>query len=89
MMVWHPIYECDKFLVKGTELSQALCGPNKRYALIEVRCYDKDNHADRFYRIRDAATVSDEDVKSGKRPKIVFETEHYNAALKYISDNLH
>lgn len=86
---WRACYKPHEFLIKGTELSQALCGQNKRYALIEVRCYNKDGHADRFFRIRDAATVSDENIKNGKRPQIVFETFDYDAAIKYIEDNPH
>jgi hypothetical protein len=60
-----------KFWVRGTELNNALCGPQSRYQICEIRVYDKDRNADRAYTVRDAATVTDEEVKQGIRPKIV------------------
>ena len=88
MLKWHSLnYKPQDYFVKGTELTQALAGSNKRYALIEVRCYDKDCNAELLYRVRDAATVSDEQVKAGVRPKVVFESLDYDEALNYCKNN--
>jgi len=88
MLQWHSLkYKPEQFFVKGTELNQALAGANKRYALIEVRCYDKDRNPELLYRVRDAATVSDEQVLNGVRPKVVFESLNYDEALNYCINN--
>jgi hypothetical protein len=74
-----------KFMVKGTELNQAIIpGYNSRYALVEVRTYDVDRQADRGYSIRDAATVSDQDIKDGKRPKQIKFFNHEDDAINFI-----
>lgn len=70
-----------KYMVKGTELHQALFGPRSRYALIEYRIYDKDGHSDIAYRVRDAELVPD-----GVRPKIIFDGSWEN--LKEFVKNL-
>ena len=76
MLHWHPLVTSydQKFLVKGTELSMAIVpGHRSRFAIIEVRCLDADGHSDRLYRIRDAETVTDDEVRMRVRPHIVFE----------------
>jgi hypothetical protein len=76
-----------KYMVKGTELNYMFAGVNSRYAIVEVRSYDKDRNADRSYIIRDAYTVSDEDIKNGVRPKIVARFDFEDDALKYCQNN--
>ena len=74
----------SRFMIKGTELSSALCGPHRRFALIEVRCYDVDGFADRRYRLRDATLVTLEEVRNGRRPPIVWEGATYEEAMLAI-----
>jgi hypothetical protein len=74
-----------RYTVKGHELNQAVCGQNSRFALIEVRSLDKDRHLDLVYRVRDAHTVSDDDIKAGKRPQVVFENYDIDAAINFIN----
>lgn len=87
--MWKPITPSNspKFMVKGTELNYMLAGANSRYAIVEVRSYNKDRNADRNYIIRDAHTVSDEDIKNGIRPKIVARFEFEDDALDYCKKN--
>jgi hypothetical protein len=86
-MNWKPITPSNspKFLVKGTELNQAIVpGFNSRYALVEVRTYDLDGHADRGYSVRDAATVSDAEVREGKKPKQIAFFNFEDDAIKFV-----
>lgn len=76
-----------KFMVKGTELNYMLAGKNNRYAIVEVRSYDKDRMPDRVYAIRDAHTVSDEDIKNGVRPKVVAVFEFEDDALNFCKNS--
>lgn len=76
-----------KFMVKGTELNYMLAGVNSRFAIVEVRSYDKNRMPDRVYVIRDAHTVSDEDIKNGVRPKVVAVFEFENDALNFCKNN--
>jgi hypothetical protein len=77
----------SRFMVKGTELSRAIIpGFNSRFMLYDVRCYvwcdaSQRNEADRTYCIRDAATVSDEQVRDGVRPAIVWRGESEEEAI--------
>lgn len=68
-------YPRDKFLVRGTELAVAVvAGTLSRFAVYEVRTLCGPSAAmqyDRAYMVRDAATVSDEAVRAGQRPKVV------------------
>ena len=75
-----------KFLVKGTELSFAICGPLSRFAVYEVRSYDAERNADRQYVIRDAETVSDADLKAGKRPAIVARFDGLDEVEQFLED---
>ena len=76
-----------KFMVKGTELNVALAGRNSRYQICEIRSYDKDGFADRIHYVRDAETVSDSDVREGRRPAIVYRCETLDEALKFCTEN--
>jgi hypothetical protein len=75
MLNWRPLVTSyDRgYMVKGTELSQAIVPDTlSRFAIVEVRTYDADRNSDVTFRIRDAATVTDEQVRNGERPAIVF-----------------
>ena len=90
MLFWRSLcgpYD-PKLLVKGTELSVALTGKNSRFAIYEVRSRDADGNADLTYRVRDAETVSDDDVKNGVRPKIVFRSDDLEDCLNFIRKNV-
>jgi hypothetical protein len=73
-------------LVRGTELESAIPeGFRSRFAVYSIRTVERDtaftfevvHQYDRRYVVRDAETVSDADVKDGKRPAIIaqFATE--------------
>lgn len=82
---WHIMidYRHPKFMVKGHELAQTLYGPSSRFAIVEVRAMMADRSMGTRYRVRDAQTVSDAEVKAGIRPKIVWEGESFDEAKAY------
>lgn len=77
-----------KFMVKGAVLARAFA-PNchLRFMLEEIRAYDTDGNADRSYRVRDAATVSDVQVREGKESLIVFRCATEAEALTFCATN--
>lgn len=77
--------QSPKFMVKGTELSNTLAGDRSRYQICEHRSYDSEGFADRQYYVRDAESVSDADVKAGKRPAIVGRFDDLDAAINFVS----
>jgi hypothetical protein len=83
--------QSDRFLVSGSELSVALVpGTLSRFQLCEIRTYDRGEafpHG-RRYAIRDAATVSDADVREGKRPAIVKWFADELAALEWCAEQI-
>jgi hypothetical protein len=60
-----------KFMVKGHELAVTLYGEASRFAVYEVRSLEADGYCGTRYRIRDAETVSDADVRAGKFAQVV------------------
>lgn len=65
-------YDPAKFLVKGTEIAQAIVpGSLSRFAIVETRSIGQDRMPALVYCLRDAATVSDAQVCAGERPHIV------------------
>jgi hypothetical protein len=73
-----------KFFVNGTELNTLLVpGTNSRYQLCEIRCRGADGFPDRRYAVRDAATVTDAQVREGKRSEIVAWFDHEDSALNF------
>jgi hypothetical protein len=74
-----------KFLVSGTELNNRIVpGTRSRYQLCEVRSYDREARThDRRYAVRDAATVTDADIREGKRPAIVAWFDFEDSALNF------
>lgn len=83
--------QSDKFMVRGTELSRAIVpGTLSRFQICEVRTY---NRIDVFpygreYLVRDAATVTDEQVREGKRPAVVSRHADELAALEWCAAQL-
>ena len=76
-------YEQSKFLVKGTELAQAIVPDTcSRFAVVEYRTRDADGFPSAAYRLRDAETVSDADIRAGKRPAIVGNFDSLDDAVK-------
>lgn len=82
--------QSDKFLVRGTEITNAIVpGTLSRFQICEIRTYDRGDpfpHG-RKYAIRDAATVSDAQVRDGKRPEIVHWAKDELAALEWCAEN--
>jgi hypothetical protein len=71
---WRSVpYDPRQFFAVGTEIAVAsVPGTLSRFAIYETRGYPRGNEpGDVFYTIRDASTVGDDDVRVGKRPKIV------------------
>lgn len=78
-------YAKDRFFVVGTELAVAFVpDTQKRFAVYETRALA--DHAGMpvfFYAVRDAETVSDDDIRDGKRPAIVARFDEPNAAAEW------
>ena len=90
------------YMIKGSELE---CikpdGFMSRFMIYAVRSYTRNPdwwpgsiteprlHADMRYRVRDADTVSDADVRAGKRPAIVGEFATFDEAMKHIEPFRH
>ena len=79
MLDWRTIRNSrdPKFMVKGHELESCIpSGFLSRFRIVSVRTYDVDRYADVFYRVYDAETVTDADVRAGKfsQPVANFDT---------------
>jgi|SRR6185437_868627 len=88
MLTWRSVTPSNspRFMVKGAELNNAIVpGTLSRYQICETRSYDVDRHADRRYAIRDAATVSDVQVRAGKRSEIVRWFDDEIAAIEWCA----
>lgn len=59
-----------RFMVKGHELAVSFRS-GYRFAVYEVRTLEADGHCGTAYRIRDAHTVSDAEVRARVAPKVV------------------
>lgn len=73
-----------RFTLRGAELSFALCGPQSRFAVYEVRCTDDRGELDREYVVRDADLVSDAELRAGKRPPVIARTRDYDRLIAWI-----
>jgi hypothetical protein len=88
MLTWRTVTHSQdsRFMVTGTELSRTIVpGTLSRFQICEHRSYDIDRMPDRRYAIRDAATVSDEQVREGVRPRIVQWFPDELAALEWCA----
>lgn len=90
MLTWRTIVSSrdPKYTVKGTELACAAV-PNTmhRFAVYEVRTLEADGGLGVKYRIRDAQTVTDSEVRAGVRPRIVFENLLEDECLHWCEEN--
>lgn len=80
--------QSDKFMVRGTELSVMIVpGTLSRFQLCEMRTYDRTDPFPygRNYAVRDAATVTDEQIREGKRPAIAKWFPDELAALEWCA----
>lgn len=93
MLTWRTVThsQSPQFLVRGTELSRAIVpGTLSRFQICEMRTYDRTDsfpHG-REYVIRDAATVSDSQVREGKRPAVVSRHADELAALEWCEKQI-
>lgn len=74
LLEWRNLsYDPRQFFVVGTELNAAAVpGTLHRFVIYETRGYPRrDGPGDVYYAVRDAYTVSEADVRIGKRPKVV------------------
>lgn len=81
------------YTVKGTELAVAFV-KGSRFAIYEVRALEPApaGSPNRYelslrYRVRDALTVSDAEVRLGTRPRIVFEDWDLDKVLEFCHAN--
>lgn len=75
MLSWRGVdYEKSRFFVKGTILAQAIVpGTLSRFAVREVRGgIGDDGYSTLRYGLADASTVSDDDVRAGKLPLVIY-----------------
>lgn len=91
MLDWRTVThsQSDRFMVRGTELSKAIVpGTLSRFQICEMRTYDRDDQFPhgRNYAIRDAATVTDAQIREGKRPAIVKWFHDELAALEWCAE---
>lgn len=87
MLDWRTITPSNdqKRWVKGCELESCIPpGFLSRFRIVSIRVYDADRNADVRYSVRDAATVTDAEVKAGKLPRSVGEFATLEEALKAI-----
>lgn len=92
MLDWHTITAGNdpKRWVKGCELESCIpSGFLSRFRIVSVRIYDADRNADVRYSVRDAATVTDAEVKAGKAPRSVGEFPTLEDALTAIEPHRH
>ena len=84
---WHQIVKSTDsgYLVSGTELASAYV-PNtlSRFKIYEIRGRWKDGYADTTYVVRDAETITMDDIKNGNRPHIVFRNPDLEKCLGFV-----
>lgn len=84
---WTPALDA-KWLVKGTVLTTAYVpGTHHRFLLEEVRALEADGSHTVLYRLRDAATVSDADVRAGRYSKPVCHSYDLDECLRFALDS--
>lgn len=87
MLDWRTVCPSNdrKHLVKGTELESCIPpGFASRFRIASVRTYDADRNADALYRVYDAETVNDAQVREGILPASVGQYPTLEAALAAI-----
>ena len=82
-------YEPSQYLVVGTEIAAAFVpGTLSRFVIIETRGYPRKENGrtvagDVYYRVSDAATVTDDEVREGKRAEVVARFDGVDEALEW------
>lgn len=74
LLSWRSLpYDRSKYLVAGTEIAAAYVpGTRSRFLIVETRGRPVGDRAgDVYYALRDAAMVSDDEVRAGKRSQVV------------------
>jgi hypothetical protein len=87
---WHTVigHRNPKFMVKGHVLAVAYYPDSYcRFLIEEVRCFDPAGEAGIFYRVRDAHTVTDAELVSGKRSQVVA-SGNWADVERYCDDKL-
>ena len=77
-------------MVEGTELNVTVCGHLSRFQICEIRHWirnGKEQEADRIYFVRDASTVTLEQVREGKRPNVVARFATLDEAEAFVISN--
>lgn len=72
----------QRYFVKGHELARQMTS-DYRFAIVETRTWDG-VHSGTTYRVRDAHTVSDDDVRAGITAKITFQGS-YDECVAFIN----
>lgn len=88
-LCWRVVLGRDdpKYMVKGHVLATAFApGTHSRFMIEEVRRMNADRSMGVAYRVRDAATVSDAEVRDGKMSKVVFYADTIDDCLSWIDD---
>lgn len=91
MIAWRSITPSTypAFMVKGTELSFGIVPDTcHRFGISEVRAFVMEHGKlvpDRIYRVRDAESVTDEEVRNRVRPRIVATFTTEAEALAYCA----
>jgi hypothetical protein len=95
LLEWRSLpYEHSKFFVVGTEIAAAyVSGTLSRFAIIETRGHPRTEDGksvpgDVYYRVRDAATVRDEQVRAGKRAEVVARFDCCDEAIEWCLGQL-
>lgn len=70
---WRPLaYPAGRDLVKGTELASAFVPDTlHRFAVVETRAIDAEGLPCLIYRLRDAETITDSEVREGVKPRVI------------------
>lgn len=75
------------FLIKGSELAKTIVPDTLcRFQICEHRAYTADRVPTVVYRVRDAETVSDEQVRDGVRPAVVRHFHDFDEAVAWCQN---
>ncbi len=79
-----PAAGTDRGQVKGTELAYAVVPDTlHRFIVYEVRAMLADRSLDVTYHVRDAGALSDEQVRAGARPPVVYRHHDCDQAVAW------
>ena len=87
MLFWNTVTSSYRpnYYTKGTVLSVAYVpGTLARFAVEEVRAYDAEGQPTTVYRVRDAETITDEEIVAGKLPAIVYRADDPDTCVEWV-----